>query len=1268
MTMRFLCSLSPMLTSIVIPASLALTGCGGSGEGSDGFDYAEDFASQPSTIKAGSRMYFDEFDGNGLGANWLPTRGAFTASGGTLLENSGQRYTDAQLVWVGGTTESPDQVAKIQVVEKASHTWGFMFRTGGGHHYEVHLPVNSTRWRWELNDPDFVELIDDCSGGVAVQDGDWLAATAVGSGTDVVVSVWRWDNDPDLGGLPNPDTWGAPDCVMTGNPSVTTDERGLGIRSYTGSSTAPGRADHWAGGDVSSSECGNGILESGEDCDEGTETASCNADCTLAACGDGIFNSLAEQCEFDVNCGAGEVCNTSCLCDLPPPPAVCGNGILESGEDCDEGTETASCNADCTLAACGDGIFNPLAEQCEQNADCTVGELCLGCTCTVSNGQLFSDDFLGGSLGADWSVQAGSFSVSGGLLFEDSGTRYLDARLRWSVAADTPNQFGKLKIEQANSHSWGFQSRLDDSTGHHYEIHLPAGTSEWRWELYNPGFVDRVSQCMGDSTVADGDWIGYTIDGSGPNTTVQVWRWGFDPDGGGVADPINNWGAPDCVMQTQPSVDVAAGLGVGIRSYTAGSTQNASIDAWTAGDLVGGECGNGVVEPGEACDDGGETLDCNADCTLADCGDGIFNPFAEQCEFDVNCSVGEVCGASCACEVPPPPAVCGNGIPEAGEDCDDGGQSPSCDADCTLPVCGDGELNAGAGEDCEAAADCAAGELCVGCACAVSSGQLFSDGFGGEVLDPAWTELSGSFSVSGGSLIEGSGSPYTTTQLLWDGGLTDTPDQFAKLQLVDIGARSWGFILRFGDSSGHHYEVHVAASSGEWRWELLDPDFVGRVGSCLGDRPPTPGDWLGAAIEGAGANTKVSVWRWDADPDPGAPNPAAQWGAPDCQMELDPGVQVDDGRGMGVRSYTGNSTSSASIDNWTGGDLLEPIPDLGIATVTLILDRSGAGTPNSMIDPDGIAVDSAGNVYVAACGLSAASTGFFKITPSGNVTRLIDSTGDGIHPFDCGVGVDVDSSDNVYVVAFLSDNVFKVTPAGQVTQILDSSGAGPPNSMSGPIGVAVSDTGDVYVSAFFSDSVHKITPEGDKSLVLDSSGDGMGSSFFGPFEIDTDLFGNVFVAANESDNVFKISPAGLVSEIINASGDGTNPLSGPHGLGCDAAGNVYVTGNTSDNVFRIEPSGTITQIMDINGDGAGNLLDNPTGLKATADGKVYVTAFESDNAFEWDSGTATQILTIFGDGFAPFDNPADDTVAIGPNGELYMTGTDSDTVFRILLP
>src|SRR5262249_6737381 len=44
-------------------------------------------------------------------------------------------------------------------------------------------------------------------------------------------------------------------------------------------------------------------------------------------------------------------------------------------------------------------------------------------------------------------------------------------------------------------------------------------------------------------------------------------------------------------------------------------------------------CGDHVIQPGEECDDGHETAACNADCTLAQCGDGIRNAaFGEECD------------------------------------------------------------------------------------------------------------------------------------------------------------------------------------------------------------------------------------------------------------------------------------------------------------------------------------------------------------------------------------------------------------------------------------------------------------------------------------------------------------------------------------------------------------------------------------------------------------------------------------------------------------
>jgi cysteine-rich repeat protein len=54
------------------------------------------------------------------------------------------------------------------------------------------------------------------------------------------------------------------------------------------------------------------------------------------------------------------------------------------------------------------------------------------------------------------------------------------------------------------------------------------------------------------------------------------------------------------------------------------------------------------------------------------------------------------------------PGVCGNGVVEEPEQCDAGGESATCDTDCTLAICGDGTLNVTAGEQCDTAGESAA--------------------------------------------------------------------------------------------------------------------------------------------------------------------------------------------------------------------------------------------------------------------------------------------------------------------------------------------------------------------------------------------------------------------------------------------------------------------------------------------------------------------------------------------------------------------------------
>ncbi|MBL8744534.1 MAG: hypothetical protein JNK04_25675, partial [Myxococcales bacterium] len=55
------------------------------------------------------------------------------------------------------------------------------------------------------------------------------------------------------------------------------------------------------------------MVDAGEDCDDGAESASCNADCTTATCGDGTRNKTAGEGCDDGNTADGDACDASCV-------------------------------------------------------------------------------------------------------------------------------------------------------------------------------------------------------------------------------------------------------------------------------------------------------------------------------------------------------------------------------------------------------------------------------------------------------------------------------------------------------------------------------------------------------------------------------------------------------------------------------------------------------------------------------------------------------------------------------------------------------------------------------------------------------------------------------------------------------------------------------------------------------------------------------------------------------------------------------------------
>jgi cysteine-rich repeat protein len=181
---------------------------------------------------------------------------------------------------------------------------------------------------------------------------------------------------------------------------------------------------------VCPAQCGNGVVENGEECDDGNavKTDSCIS-CKQAKCGDGFVWSGHEACDDgntvdsdacpstckSATCGDGfvwasrEACddgnatpNDGCENNCTKTPTVCGNGIKEPGEQCDDGNldNTDSCTEHCEPPKCGDGFV-----QSARGEDCDDGNTAVadGCNndCLSSGKVLWSRTFAGAAGGDD---------------------------------------------------------------------------------------------------------------------------------------------------------------------------------------------------------------------------------------------------------------------------------------------------------------------------------------------------------------------------------------------------------------------------------------------------------------------------------------------------------------------------------------------------------------------------------------------------------------------------------------------------------------------------------------------------------------------------------------------------------------------------------------------------------------------------------------------------------------------------------------------------
>jgi sugar lactone lactonase YvrE len=328
----------------------------------------------------------------------------------------------------------------------------------------------------------------------------------------------------------------------------------------------------------------------------------------------------------------------------------------------------------------------------------------------------------------------------------------------------------------------------------------------------------------------------------------------------------------------------------------------------------------------------------------------------------------------------------------------------------------------------------------------------------------------------------------------------------------------------------------------------------------------------------------------------------------------------------------------------------------------------GPATSARLQTPEGVTVNSSGTLYIADYGNHRVR----QVTRDG-VIATVAGTGSAGYGGDGGpataaqlhfpYGVAVDSAGTLYIAEFGNHRVRQVTRDGVITTVAGTGSAGyggdggPATAaqLNHPCGVAVDKAGTLYIVDDYNDRVRQVTPDGVITTVAGTgssgysgdSGDGgpaTAAPLNHPVGVAVDNAGTLYITEWHHHRVRRVAPDGVITTVAGTrnsgySGDGgpasSAHLNTPSGVAVDNAGTLYITDDFNHRIRQVTRDGVITTVAGTgsaghggdNGPAVAAHLNNPVGVAVDSAGALYITERDSHRVRKV-TGVAEAVLPV----------------------------------------